>query len=102
MEMIVNEIQPRICTDSVDINPELIYFATTKTNFLIYDFETEVWRSINTNLEINQSIYNSFDKDGCLNLLVPGMAIETGKWYTSENMDDVLDFYNSKEYLKYI
>jgi hypothetical protein len=30
------------------------------------------------------------------------MAIETGKWYTSENMDDVLDFYNSKEYLKYI
>ena len=102
MDMIVSEIEPKMCADRIDFDSRLFYIAVTQNHFFVYDHGFRTWTNWKNNHILHYKLEKSFDSDGCVVLPINGIPTKMDNWFVAESMDDVLDFYNSEEYLQYI
>lgn len=84
------------------INPEKEYFAVTTKEFMIYSKQKKTWYCLITKLIIPGAISDIIDENGAFWLHVANKQMTHGKWGTADNMDDILDFFNSGDFLKWL
>lgn len=84
----------------IDTNRE--YFLVTTEEFMIYYKQKQCWFCLRTNLVIPCNISDVVTAKGDMHLHVPGKKITHGKYATADNMDAILDLFNSGEYLEWL
>lgn len=80
---------------------DIYYFAATDVDFLIYDRVKEGWYSLKDNRFFLGSFESVKQADGIIHIKCD-QPKSYGRWGHSLNLDDILDFYNSGEYLIWI
>lgn len=100
--MIDIPVQPSKGNEKPHIDPKKEYFAVTPTEFLIYSKQKKCWYCLRTKLVINGNISDIIDANGEMWLHVQGKLMTHGKWGTADNLDDILDLYNSGKYLEWL
>ena len=100
--MIDVPVFPSIVEEKEHINPSKEYFAVTLDEFLIYSRKNKCWYCLRTKLVVEGNVFDIIDEKGDMFLYIKGKKTTHGKWGTADNIDDILDFYNSGMYLEWL
>lgn len=100
--MIDIPVQPARGQEEKHIDPNKEYFAVTPRQFLIYAKQKMCWHCLRTGLVIPGNISDVIDENGDMYLHVDGLPVNHGKWATAGNLDDIMDLYNSGQYLEWL
>lgn len=98
--MIDVPVQPSTGQEKPHIDPNREYFCVTNCEFLIYSKQKKCWYCLITKLVIPGNISDIIDAKGDMHLYVKHKAVTIGKWGKADSIDDILDLYNSGEYLE--
>lgn len=88
--------------ESPHIDESKEYFAVTPCEFMVYSKEKKCWYCLRTKLVVPGRISDVIDETNTLRLHVEGKPITIGKWGYAPTMDDILDFYNSGQYIEWL